>query len=110
MPPTPFTHTPRPAWCAEAPHDWQRRYGAGPLDYKTRARGCSPNYASVDLLRNADENVAQVCAYFSSLNGLTAEVAMKLTPIELRDLARRLIDAAHDIEAYPAEVLQKVAA
>jgi hypothetical protein len=33
-----------------------------------------------------------------------AEVTADLTPPELRELARRLLDAAHDIETEPAKV------
>ncbi len=40
----------------------------------------------------------------------TAEITVRLTPDELRELAACLIDAAHDIETLPAAVLAQEAA
>lgn len=101
MPPTLFTHTPRPAVCAAAPYDWQRyfgdRLGERDIDRINRVR----------VWRMADVIGAKVCV--ESDTG-SFSVSVTLPPAGLRALARSLIDAAADIEACAVAALQEVAA
>ena len=106
-----FTHTPRPAITTDTPDcEWQRRFGnaAEPLGYQLNTSTDKKASATIDLLRDATTNVASL-----RLNlGLWTEASMavRLTPAEMRELAARLLDAAHDIEANPAAKLMKAQA
>lgn len=103
-----FVHLPRPAIVPDEPrYANQRRFGSGPGFRTTRVapsdrEACSMNAQAV-VYRDGECDLAEL-----SLNlGLStcAQITERLTPTELRDLAARLIDAAHDIEAHPAAAL-----
>lgn len=94
--PAPFTHTPRPAWVPEGEHANQRRYGRtldaaydGVLDPSGQCR------ASVFRVAGALRAEVRVTLY-SALG--KAEAMLPLAAPALRELARCLIDAAHDID------------
>lgn len=103
-----FIHAPRPALVPQEPdHYWQRRFGAGdmPGDYRQPATECEAALliAQFEVFRDGEYDLAEVRARLGIRT--TAEVTIRLHPAELRDLAARLIDAAHDIELYPAAAL-----
>ncbi|WP_453934663.1 hypothetical protein [Acidovorax temperans] len=106
-----FTHTPRPAITTDTPNcEWQRRFGnaAETLGYNLTASTDKKAPATIVVFRDATTNVASL-----RLNlGLwtKASMAVRLTPAEMRELATRLVDAAHDIETNPAAKLKKALA
>lgn len=107
---TPFTHTPRPALVpSDANHAWQRRYGAGApvLDYSLQpaAREARAMEASLEVFRDGGSDLAEVRVALGIFTG--AQITVRLSADELRDLAVRLIDAAHDIDTLPAAVLAR---
>lgn len=93
-------HHPRPAIVATAKGCGnQRRFGNDmPLHVS--------DGVSAEVLRFADENVARV----NLEHGYAWRATAVASPTELRELAARLIDAAHDIEAFPAAALESGAA
>lgn len=106
-----FTHTPRPAITTDTPGcEWQRRFGnaAETLGYELTPSTDKSTQVSIDLLRDA---ATDVTALRLNIGHRTyASMSARLTPAELRELAARLIDAAHDIETLPAAVLAQEAA
>lgn len=104
-----FTHTPRPAKTPEpGPHTWQRRYGPdGDSGHAMRARHDErqAHFCSVEVFRDAGEDVAEISLTLG--NYAKAGMTVRLTPAELRELAARALDAAHDIEANPAATLAR---
>ncbi len=103
-----FVHLPRPAIVPEDPkYSWQRRFGAGAdcLDHTLYAteREAAQQRARFAVFRDAARDIAEVTAMLGLRT--TAEITIRLYPAELRDLAARLIDAAHDIEANPGATL-----
>lgn len=100
-----FVHAPRPAWVpSEAENAWQRSFGTD--NYSAicglQLRDAESGRMSISVLRSAKKEVARL----EIALGATCHVRALLDPAELRDLAARLIDAAHDIEAHPAAELQ----
>lgn len=105
-----FTHAPRPAIVpTEAKHAWQRRFGPGatvgdykinPADREARAMRCE-----LKVFRDGNCDIAEVRISLGLYT--TAQITARLSPTELRELAARLIDAAHDIEALPADALAR---
>lgn len=108
-----FNHTPRPAITNDdARYRNQRRFGRGsaardhvlqPSEPHTRSQ-----HAELDVYRDGETDLAEVrisLGLFASAN-----ITVRLTPDELRELAACLIDAAHDIETLPAAVLAQEAA
>jgi hypothetical protein len=99
-----FTHTPRPALVPpESRFASQRRFGpAGISEGMPTALYSSSRDGDVrievEVFRHAERDVAEVSFGVHALFSAVAH----LTPAKLRDLASRLIDAAHDIEANPA--------
>ena len=91
----PTIHHPRPAIVATAKGCGdQRRFGNDlPLHVSYGVRA--------EVLRFADGNVAHV----SLEHGYAWRASAVASPTELRELAARLIDAAHDIETFPAATL-----
>ena len=105
-----FTHTPRPAITTDRPGStWQRRFGnaSDPLGYELTA-STDRERATIDLLRDATTNVTEMRLNIGIFTA--ASMSVRLTCDELRELAARLIDAAHDIETLPAAVLAQEAA
>lgn len=108
-----FTHTPRPAITTDRPGcEWQRRFGPGkaPLDYslKPEDRESQVRRAELDVFRDSKFDLAELSIHLGLYT--CASITARLNPEELRDLAARLIDAAHDIETLPAAVLAQEAA
>jgi hypothetical protein len=105
-----FTHTPRPALIPVA-HQEIRRFGTGEktLDYQLECSSESAQRmrAEIRTLRDAERDVADLRIKLG--NYTNAEITVELTADEMRDVARRLIDAAHDIEAHPAAALAREA-
>jgi len=111
-PPAPgdFTHTPRPARTGSGNHAWQRRFTTDDSSYNSKCRhdASELHYCATAVWRDAKQDVAEL----EITLGLhtSASMTVRLTPAELRDLAARLLDAAHDIETLPAAVLAQEAA
>lgn len=102
----PTIHYPRPAIVAQGTeHTWQRRFGdastAGGLRIQPRTDQAEHPIATV--MRDAKRDVAELELEIGLYT--CASITVRLTPAELRELAARLIDAAHDIEAHPARTL-----
>lgn len=105
-----FTHTPRPAIVPANPeYGDQRRYGSGDcaLSYKLYPgrRGAKSMHTELEVFRYGDSDLAEVIVTIGYHTGAT--IRAELNADELRDLAARLIDAAHDIETFPATVLAR---
>lgn len=86
-------------------HAWQRRYGENRGDWEFNARHDDRQAAhcALAVFQDASEDVAElrVCVGLFT----TASMTVRLTPADLRDLAARALDAAHDIETNPAAAL-----
>ena len=108
-----FTHTPRPAITSDDKRFRnQRRFGRGNVARDHVLEPSEPYTrrltAELDVYRDGETDLAEVhikLGYFAS-----AEITVRLTPAELRELAACLLDAAHDIETLPAAVLAQEAA
>ncbi len=108
LPPSTFTHTPRPAILpSSAAYSYQRRFGPG---VKTGNYSLEPWSAEgsamstrIHVYRDAGCDVAEVSIGLGVFT--CAEITARLSAAELRDLAARLVDAAHDIDTLPAAVL-----
>lgn len=105
------THYPRPAIVPPEPeHAWQRRFGAvatgsnycPPLNIKNPAPS-----TEIEVFRSAHDDFARVDVQIGHPS--LVNLWLRLTPADLRDMAARLIDAAHDIEAFPAASLAEAA-
>ncbi len=106
-----FTYTPRPAITTDsAGCEWQRRFGNADevLGYQLTASTDKHALAAIDLLRDAGTNVADLRMNIGCWT--SASMTVRLTSPELRELAARLLDAAHDIETLPAAALAEEAA
>lgn len=97
-------YAPRPAHVSEAPHSDQRRFGN---DYYS-AFGLRLNPGLNDtadirltVYRSAEDDHARLDMDIGNF----ANIGAHLTPADLREAARRLLDAAADIENNPAEML-----
>jgi hypothetical protein len=62
----------------------------------------------VTVYRDAHHDVARLSLYVSMENSV-AELRACLCPSTLRELAQRLLDAAHDIDVNPSCLLQEAA-
>jgi len=105
-----FAHTPRPAQVAHAPYSHQRRYGAdlqAAYGLHLRHDRKDPCRCEVEVFRNAHDDVAEL--KLSLGLDTRANITVRMTPAELRELAARALDAAHDIEAHPAAALMESA-
>lgn len=107
---TPFTHTPRPALVPpESSYAWQRRYGAGATVRDCSLQPAAPEArameAALEVFRDGGSDLAEVRVALGIYTG--AQITVRLSADELRDLAMRLIDAAHDIDTLPAAVLAR---
>ena len=98
----PFTHTPRPAIVPDSRPD-QRYFGADSLTAtcgikNTNSR--SDTTASVGVERIGHmPGAARLSVDSWVIEGMSFSTTIKLSPAQLRELARCLIDAAADIEA-----------
>lgn len=107
----PTIHYPRPAIVpTDAESSWKRRFGdasraGGTWIDASTDRAMAP---MVRVMRSAADDAARLELEIGIWTD--AKITVRLTPAELRELAARLIDAAYDIEAFPAAVLTKDAA
>lgn len=99
-----FTHAPRaPMAPLESAHQHQRYFGWQRNSVIARFGRTMPESAmavptSVNVYRDAREHHAELRI---RIWGCDTGAQTYLTPAELRELARELIDAAHDIESAP---------
>ncbi|WP_462387255.1 hypothetical protein [Acidovorax sp. Q11] len=104
-----FTHTPRPPRNTGTPeHAWQRYFAPESQHGGLNHLRCSTEEAremraGARVWRDASRDTAEVSITLGLYT--CASIAVQMQPAELRDLAARLIDAAHDIEANPAAAL-----
>lgn len=107
---TTFTHTPRPPHVSAAPHHLQRRFGPPHRDPNRFPESVIPktgkeSHARLSVFRSGGEDAAEL--EFAMGLGTQIRLEVCMTPNELRELAARLLDAAHDIEANPAAKLME---
>jgi hypothetical protein len=102
-----FVHVPRPPTMVRNPeHGYQRRFvGGGPTWYVDRDFTDYSHQGAL-VYRDASTNEAELVVRMKSAIG-DLELTQLLSPIALREVARRLLDAAHDIEAHPAPEKQE---
>lgn len=93
-----FTHTPRPPCVCTEPHAYQRRFGPPNEIGIGHPQLLMHGETTLVVYRNGKRQVAELGIEVGSI----ASMNIELTPAKLRELAARLIDAAHDIEANPA--------
>lgn len=97
----PFTHTPRPAYTPDS-HPDQRYFGA---DRHTATCGIPNNTGRGDATATVGverighmPGAARLSVDSLTIEGAAFSFTVTLRPDQLRELARRLIDAAADIE------------
>lgn len=90
-----FVHTPRPADVPDG-HPRQRYFGA---PGRAAIGIVTSDGTEARVLRWSGEPHAEVGLRVGRLGPSSAQVTLALNAAELRELARRLIDAAADIEA-----------
>ena len=101
---TVFTHEPRPAHSPTSePAAWQRRYGANRDSAYEGVESLDNGMAVVEVFRDSGKNEAELRVVLNPGTGSNMHIKALLSATALRELARRLIDAAHDIEAHPAD-------
>lgn len=105
--PTPFTHVPRLAIIGEG--YTEQRYFGTLADAVRGTRGAGEQYAAADVFRLESDDVARLGVQVGCGVQSQASLSIHLDANSLRDLARRLIDAAHDIENNPAYALRRAA-
>ena len=100
-----YIHTPRPARTGNGNHAWQRRFITNDSSYNSKCGHDAGelHYCATTVWRDAAQDVAELELTLGLYTN--AQMTVRLTPAELRDLAARLIDAANDIETLPAAVL-----
>lgn len=106
-----FTHHPRPPILQdEERYAWQRRFGDAShvSGYKLDPTTDAAQSPSIKVMRDAETDVAMLDLEIGLWT--CARTTVRLTTAELRELAARLLDAAHDIETFPAAVLMESAA
>ena len=101
-----FTHTPRPPCVCAKPYAYQRRFGPPSKNSKENPELLRHSKTIFVVYRNAQREVAELGIEVDSI----ASMNIELTPEKLRELAARLVDAAHDIEANPAAKLMEAQA
>lgn len=105
----PFTHTPRPAIRSTGRHAGQTRFGGDEPDAYAGTVGLFSR-TNATLYRNDDESHAECAIVVRDMaSHHAAELTIYLDPAGLRDLACRLLDAAADIEAHPAQCIDPAA-
>lgn len=95
----PFTHEPIPPRVpAEAQHSNQRWFkGTG---FSVRPPG--DFYSSAEVYRDGRKDSAEVRLTMRGGGPVYFDAALELNAGALRELAQRLLDAAHDLEVFPA--------
>lgn len=98
---TTFTHTPRPPCVCKGQYANQRRFGPPGEISNEHPQPLTHSGTTLGVYRDAKRQVAELEINVASI----ASIGIELSPTKLRELAARLIDAAHDIEANPAAML-----
>ncbi|HRM66901.1 MAG TPA: hypothetical protein PLB24_07830 [Comamonas denitrificans] len=96
-----FTHTPRPPCVCKGQYANQRRFGPPGEVSNEHPQPLTHGETTLGVYRDAKRQVAELEINVASI----ACIGIELTPTKLRELAARLLDAAHDIEANPAAML-----
>ena len=96
-----FTHTPRPPCVCKGQYANQRRFGPPGEVSNEHPQPLTHGETTLGVYRDAKRQVAELEINVASI----ARIDIQLTPTKLRELAARLLDAAHDIEAAPAAML-----
>jgi hypothetical protein len=96
-----FTHTPRPPCVCTGQYANQRRFGPPSKVSNEHPQTLTHGETTLGVYRDAKRQVAELEINVASI----ASIGIELTPTKLRELAARLVDAAHDIEANPAAKL-----
>jgi len=98
-----FVRTPCAPKVAEAPHSNHRQFNGQADTPFIQPSWESRNliHESLRVFRFEDEDQARLNFQITT-NQTSFSTSVGLTAAELRDLAQRLLDAAHDIEANPA--------
>ena len=96
-----FTHTPRPPCVCKGQYANQRRFGPPGEVSNEHPQPLTHGKTTLGVYRDAKRQVAELEINVASI----ARIGIELTPTKLRELAARLLDAAHDIEAAPAAML-----
>ena len=103
---TTFTHTPRPPCVCTGQYANQRRFGPPGKVSNEHPQPLTHGETTLGVYRYAKRQVAELEINVASI----ARIGIELTPTKLRELAARLLDAAHDIEANPAAKLMEAQA
>ena len=101
-----FTHTPRPPCVCKGQYANQRRFGPPGKVSNEHPQPLTHGETTLGVYRDAKRQVAELEINVASI----ASIGIELTPTKLRELAARLLDAAHDIEANPAAKLMEAQA
>lgn len=99
-----FVHTPCAPKVAEAPHSDHRRFN-GQADtpfIQPSWESRNLTHESLRVFRFEDQDQAKL-SFEITTNQTSFSTSVGLTAAELRDLAQRLLDAAHDIDVNPAQ-------
>ena len=96
-----FTHTPRPPCVCKGQYANQRRFGPPSEISSGHPQPLTHGETTLAVYRDAKRQVAELEINVASI----ASIGIELTPTKMRELAARLLDAAHDIEANPAAML-----
>lgn len=105
-----FTHAPRQAIVpTDAKYSQQRRYGVPTDAYGMRLQHDieEPQRNTLVVFRDGHHDVAELSVEIGI--STHARITLRMTPTELRKAAASMLDAAHDIEMWPAELLRRVA-
>lgn len=98
-----FTHRPRRANFSNDEHAWQHRFGASEWESIRGIRSCDGSESTASVFRAAHRSNADLRINIGfAPTGSRAEIRLALDPAGLRELARCLIDAAHDLDIAPA--------
>jgi hypothetical protein len=102
---------PRPAY-VPADYSYQRRFGSdtydafqGTASIDKRSDESGAPMGSASVYRDGNRDQAELRVEIGGRS--SARITLNLTASGLRDLAARLLDAAHDLESAPAEVLMR---
>ena len=101
-----FTHTPRPPCVCKGQYANQRRFGPPGEFSNAHPKPLTHGETTLGVYRDAKRQVAELEINVASI----AKIGIELTPTKLRELAARLLDAAHDIETNPAAKLMEAQA
>ena len=101
-----FTHTPRPPCVCTGQYANQRRFGPPGKVSNEHPQPLTHGETTLGVYRDAKRQVAELEINVASI----ASIGIELTPTKLRELAARLLDAAHDIETNPAAKLMEAQA